>query len=229
MCYILFRMKKAFFLVLVIFMSVSCSRNEQTPEIRAEEPVPETVSEAGSSRIDEIEKSILESRNIPDKIGKKLSGENYGSRRFLLARPGEPVYPADFLIGKIASEAPEEGSPEGILASFFESYGKKSLRQESARLFTAESRIMLTVLFEEWAEEGYIPTALRFGESRREEGNTEITVRCFRDRSSCACEFKLTREEGNWKICSFSGNLAELDLPYTEPEELFEPEVYYFF
>ena len=35
--------------------------------------------------------------------------------------------------------------------------------------------------------------------------------------------------DDSWKISSFSGNLEELETEKEKTEELFEPEVYYFF
>lgn len=222
-------MDKLLCFVFIILLMVSCSKESPSAETVPAQDNKAPAAELGTDRIGELEKSIIESRNKPEtKENRRLSADNYGSRRFLMTGTGEGIYPKDFIIGNLTPED-EAGTPENAVRSFFRCYEAGNLRKQAEALFTQENRVVLTMLFEEWRKNGYIPEEIRIGQSRENGGKALVAVRGFGKKGSCICEFTLEKVDDSWKISSFSGNLEELETEKEKTEELFEPEVYYFF
>lgn len=222
-------MDKLLCFIFIILLMASCSKESPAGEAVPAQDKTTVKTEGSSDRIGELEKSIIESRTKPETNKKhRISQDSYGSRRFLMTGTVNGIYPGDFIIGSLISEE-EEGSPERAVRNFFSCYEAGNLRKQAEALFIQENRVVLTMLFEEWNKNGYIPEEIRIGQSRENGGKALVAVRGFGKKGSCICEFTLEKVDDSWKISSFSGNLEELETEKEKTEELFEPEVYYFF
>ena len=224
-------MRKLLSFIIMLMLIISCDGNRAVSTNGVSETAP-SASEEGAKRsqdrVNSIEKSITESREKKKSHQNVITIENYGEKRFLMAGKAEPVAPDDFVIGKIVNTAQKSDSAEAAVASFFDDYSRGKIEKNPADYFMGDNRTLLTMLFEEWHNSRLFPDSVRIGNGITSGADTKVTARCFAGDGDCVCEFVMAKDNGSWKVKSFSGNLEEMTSP-SEKKEEFEPEVYYFF
>ena len=218
------------FLIILLLM-ISCDSNRAVSTNGVSDTAASAEGESvhrSQDRVNSIEQSITASRVKKKSHQNVISIENYSEKRFLMAGKSDPVVPEDFVIGKIVNSGLKGDSAEAAVVQFFDDYRAGKISKNPADYFLGENRTLLTMLFEEWQNSGFFPTAVRVGNGLEAGGETKVTARCFMGDGDCICEFVMAKDGGKWKVKSFSGNLEEMTAPAEKREE-FEPEVYYFF
>ncbi|MCQ2604153.1 MAG: hypothetical protein MJ215_03805 [Spirochaetia bacterium] len=218
------------FLVAISFVSCSDGKVRSDSSASAPQVYPEesdSTSEKVQDRVNEIEKSILSSRNQSVIQKNKVSQDNYSNKRFLLKSDSHGITPMDFTIGELSTSGTAAGSPEHAVISFLQAYSKNNF-QPSA-FFTAENATFLSMLFQEWSSEGLFPEAARIGREYKNGDTAKVNVRSYKDGGISCCEFFMKKEGEKWKINNISGNFTDMNYDYIRPEKEFEPEIYYFF
>ena len=220
------------FLIILVLM-ISCDGNRAISTNGSEgsmaaEDARGPGKERSQDRVNSIEKSITESRVKKKSHQNVITIDNYGEKRFLMAGRTEPVSPDDFIIGRIVDTARKPDSAEAAVAVFFDDYSRGKISKNPADYFLGDNRTLLTMLFEEWHNSRLFPESIRIGNGIASGSETKVAARCFAGSGDCICEFVMAKDNGKWKVKSFSGNLEEMTSP-SEKKEEFEPEVYYFF
>ncbi len=221
---------------MILLLIASCDGNRavstkgaaESTEGAGENQVQDQGQKRSQDRVNSIEKAITAGRTQKKSHQNVVSIENYGERRFLLAGSGQPVPPQDFIIGRIVDTALYPDSAEAAVAQFFDDYRGGKISKNPAGYFMDDNRTLLTMLFDEWYDSRLFPDSVRVGNGIATAGETKVSARLFLENGDCVCEFVMAKDNGKWKVKSFSGNLEEMTAPPEKREE-FEPEVYYFF
>ena len=224
-------MRKLLSFLIILMLITSCDGNRAVSTNGVSESVPAAEgkgAQRSQDRVNSIEQSITASREKKKSHQNVITIENYGEKRFLMAGKSNPVVPEDFIIGKIVDSGLKPDSAEAAVALFFDSYRAGKVSKNPADYFMGDNRTLLTMLFDEWHNSRFFPTAVRIGNGIATGSETKVTARCFMGDGDCICEFIMAKDGEKWKIKSFSGNLEEMTAP-SEKREEFEPEVYYFF
>ena len=224
-------MRKLLSFLVILLLMVSCDGNRAVSSNGVSETAPAAEGEGikrSQDRVNSIEKSITASRVKKKSHQNVVTMENYSEKRFLIAGKSNPVTPEDFVIGRIVDPGLKSDSAETAVAMFFDDYRAGKISKNPETYFLGENRTLLTMLFEEWHNSRFFPTAVRVGNGLATGNETKVTARCFMGNGDCICEFVMAKDGGKWKVKSFSGNLEEMTAPPEKREE-FEPEVYYFF
>lgn len=226
-------MRKLWPFLLILLLIASCDGNRAVSTKGVSESTVDTEEgqqgqARSQDRVNSIEKAITESRTKQKSHQNVITIENYGEKRFLLAGKGDPVAPADFVIGRIVDTAAKADSAEAAVSRFFDDYRGGKISKNPENFFLGENRTLLTMLFEEWYNSRLFPDSVRVGNGIAAGAETKVSARLFMGNGDCICEFVMAKDSGKWKVKSFSGNLEEMTSP-PESREEFEPEVYYFF
>ena len=224
-------MRKLLSFLIILLLIISCDSNRAVSTNGVSETAPANGEEGvqrSQDRVNSIEQSITASREKKKSHQNVVTIENFSEKRFLMAGKSSPVTPEDFIIGKIVDCGLKPDSAEAAVALFFDGYRAGKVSRNPADYFMGDNRTLLTMLFDEWHNSRFFPTAVRIGNGVAAGSETKVTARCFMGDGDCLCEFIMAKDGAKWKVKSFSGNLEEMTAPPEKREE-FEPEVYYFF
>ncbi|MBO7430503.1 MAG: hypothetical protein J6U56_05775 [Spirochaetia bacterium] len=224
-------MRKLLSFLIIMLLMISCDSNRAVSTNGVSDTATSAEGEGvhrSQDRVNSIEQSITASRIKKKSHQNVVTIENYSEKRFLMAGKSDPVVPDDFIIGKIVDSGLKPDSAEAAVVQFFDDYRAGKISKNPSNYFLGENRTLLTMLFEEWQNSRFFPTAVRVGNGLEAGGEAKVTARCFMGSGDCICEFVMAKDGGKWKVKSFSGNLEEMTAPAEKREE-FEPEVYYFF
>ena len=224
-------MRRFLFIIVAISLFASCSGKRAistgaNPDDNGTLTAQEKVRT--QDRVNEIERSIAQTRTKKKIHDNEVSIENYGEKRFLNAGRFTPVQPDDFVVGHMVDVKKYPDSAEAAVVNFFDDFRKNKITKNPAKYFTEENRTLLSMLFDEWYDSQLFPTSIRIGNGVVVGGESRFSARCFMGDGACLCDFVMVKEDDRWKMANFSGNLEEMKIPLEKGEE-FEPEVYYFF
>ncbi len=178
-------------------------------------------------RIKRVEIGKTEKKTVKPVQNFINTDENMINNYFLLSELAgkELIEPEDFEIGSLYAGEKELEGPAELAESFFRKLGEGIVEKE---VIVSDNRFFLGKIFEDYVRNKCIPDSVRIGKPVIKGKTATVSLRFRKKSGKTEGEVIIIKENNNWFISSFRGDLSLLDSETDQDKGKFEPEIYKF-